>query len=162
MSEEKSMSLAVLGVVVETPSFYRIVTALRGPDAAADNLKYLFTCRIRRLLGRWCVGSMRDHREVPFELIMDAYQEALNAWRKGVNIDHYLSHVYDAVWTLQSLSEIDGETRRELNDLRRLAYAFIVLLSQGKDMEEAEEELKRLYEKFEVIKCDGGADKEDK
>ena len=160
MSEEKSMGLAVLGVVVETPTLYRVVTALRGPDATADNLKYLFTCRIRRILGRWCPGSMRDHREVPFELIVDAYREALHAWKRGVSIDHYLSHVYDAIWTLQSLSEVDGETRRELNDLRRLAYAFIVLLSQGKDMEEAEEELKRLYEKLEVIRCEDNAGEE--
>ena len=157
MSEEKSMGLAVLGVVVETPSLYRIATSLRGPDIVGDNLKYLFTCRIRRLLGRWSLGSLRDHREVPLELILDAYREALNAWRRGAAVDHYLSHIYDAIIALQGFSEIDDETFKELAELRLLAFAFITLLSQGKDMKEAERELRRLYEKFEVIKVEDNA-----
>jgi len=162
MSGEIPISLATLSTVVESPTLYRVITALRGPDIYGDNLKYLFTCRLRSILGRFCIGGTRDSSKVPFELVRDAYAEAFNAKQIGVNVEHYLAHVYDAILALQGFEEVTGKTFQELYELRQLAYRFIILLGQGRPPEKAEKELKRLYEGLEVIKCDGGADKEDK
>jgi len=162
MSEEKPMNLIILKTAVEDPELYKIISAIRGPDCYGDNLKWVFTCRIRALVARTCIGNLRTSSKVDFELIMEAYREAWNAKRQGVNVDHFLGHTYEALVTLCGFEGIAGETFRELYELRILAYEFMNLLEARVSPEQAERELKAIYDRFEVIKCEDRTDKEDK
>ena len=157
MSGEKSMEYYVLKTVLETPSLYQIISAVRGPDIFGDNLKWLFTCRLRALIARTCPGNVRTSPKVDFSLVMEAYREAWNAYMKGVDVEHFLGHTYEALVQLGGFDEITGEAFRETYELRILAFTFMELLSHHTPPLEAEEHLKVVYDRFEVIKLEGNA-----
>jgi len=153
MAEE----LYILKTALQTPSIYQIISAIRGPDIHGDNLKWLFTCRIRALIARTCPGNTRTHPKVDFELIMEAYREAYNAMRSGADVEHFLGHTYEALVQLGGLEGITGREFMETYELRILAYTFIDLLGSNTPPEEAEKHLKVVYDRFEVIKCEDNA-----
>jgi len=160
MAERRERFLKILNAVVEEPRLYDIACALRGPDFPAPNLKELFTARIRALLGSWCAGVMRWKAKVDFEAVRIAYREAYLAAEKGADATHYLDHVLFALESIDRLGVVAGEKLQEVIELERLASTFKRLLSERKSLDEADAELERLYNSFEVIKVDEGASDE--
>jgi len=90
--------------LIAIPDFYNIAAAIRGPDTGNSSLKWIFTARIRYLIGvRNNGAAIRTINKVHIEHVENA---VLNL-RKGDL--HYLDHVQHALTALASLGAIDHE-----------------------------------------------------
>jgi len=79
-----------LRILVNDSGTYLIMSALRGPDTENENLKYIFTARIRCLAGMDCNGSSaycRSKREISLGIVMEAL--------KSVNTNDVLCELAD-------------------------------------------------------------------
>jgi len=103
-----------LKVLVNEPDTYLIMTALRGPDTDNENLKYVFTARIRYLAGLDCRGLGRSCRVMKKIRLKDVI-EALK-YIKAYDF-HYLNHVRQALLELRYKGVIDNEEFRVLSEL---------------------------------------------
>lgn len=110
----------MLKKAVTDEEIYYIVSAVRGPDSENDNLKYIFTARIRWLLGKSeeIVSAFRRVKEVPLSTIVKAIEEV-----KEYDY-HYLVHVGEALDMLFKLGLI---SEREYHFLDKLQYGLIKL-----------------------------------
>ena len=103
-----------LRILVNDSGTYLIMSALRGPDTENENLKYIFTARIRCLAGMDCNGSSaycRSKREISLGIVMEALKSV------NTNDVHYLRHVWSALGELKVLGVLDATEYRVLCEL---------------------------------------------
>jgi len=107
----------VLRTIGRNSDLYNIAAAIRSPDTENDSLKTIFTARIRYLVfgSDLDVAVTRDDHRVDLSLIANA---VLTIRRHDY---HYLGHVYDALYSLDTLGMID---QREFRFLLNLADAL--------------------------------------
>ena len=105
----------VLKHMVTDHILYDIATALRGPDSKHDSLKYIFTQRIRWLVGRSTeiIGDFRVDGKIPLDVIVKAVLEVDETDR------HFLDHVE---YALDVLDELELIGIREFIFLGKLCY----------------------------------------
>jgi len=106
--------MEALKVLVNESDTYVIMSALRGPDTGNDDLKYIFTARIRHLAGMNCEGlggSCRDVKEIRLKDVMEALKHI-----KEHDL-HYLNHVYQALLELRYKGVIDDDEYVLLSEL---------------------------------------------
>ena len=115
---------AIFNIIMGDVVSYHLVSAIRGPDFNAFNLKYLFTSRIRYLLGAE-IESGISVRDEPF-ILSQWVQYAITELKKWIKKSpsgcyHYLDHVKDALCELKFLGFI---TKEEFKVLRNLTNIF--------------------------------------
>lgn len=92
-----------LDIVATSGEIYNIVCGLRGPDSGNKYLKYIFTSRLRGIIGVYGV-NVREESTIEFEDIVNA----ILTMEK--HDEHYLNHMY---WSFKCLYEI-SENREAL------------------------------------------------
>ncbi|MHC1627731.1 MAG: hypothetical protein ACXQTI_02735 [Candidatus Nezhaarchaeales archaeon] len=104
--------------LLKNRAVYDLMCSLRGPDdTSLLDLKYLFTSRIRALLGVEEAGiSRRKEKEVEWRWVESAFNEMVEA-KEWSAVWHYIEHVKRA---LDALSTVDA-FQDEANKLYRLA-----------------------------------------
>ena len=114
----------MFNIIMNDATLYHLVSAIRGPDFSASNLKYLFTSRIRYFLEAEISSGIlvRDEPFIPCRWIMFAITE-LKQWIKKSpsGCYHYLNHIKDALYSLNILGFI---TRKEFKLLLNLTNIF--------------------------------------
>jgi len=137
----------MLKKAVTDKDMYYIVSAVRGPDSQNDNLKYIFTARIRWLVGRndEIASAFRREKKVRLSTIVKAIEE-VNEYDY-----HYLVHVGDA---LDEMVELGLISEREYGFLYKLYCGFIDLTKDLKYYQvRGVETIKEAIEKYsEFIK----------
>ena len=116
-------------------TFYDIASALRGPDTDNAGLKWIFSSRIRHLLGvRAIAVTTRPRASIPLQWLEQALEKL--TYRDS----HYLFHVLSALSALHEVKAIDV---REYWFLYYLADAYLTiaesLSSESKWIERVEE-----------------------
>ena len=124
---------------------YDLMTALRGPDdTSMINLKYLFTARIRAILGIEEPGvARRETREVEWQWVKSALEEAVNATQWSC-VEHYLSHVQHALETLAIVDKLRGEAEDLYKLATEIKYAAAKVRFRHASLDEALEELRKV------------------
>ena len=100
---------------------YYVVAALRGPDFPVPNLKYIFTSRVRHLLGV-AAGFMdvRREREISLRSVLKAAREAREWYSRSEHgFQHWYDHMLSAIIILRLMEKRAG-TITELEELRQL------------------------------------------
>ena len=124
MADEKKIQQTSPSITLFTffsnSSNYRIATAIRGPDFEANGLKWIFTMRIRRMVGlEFPSHSARNTREINAKDLEDAVNELLNQLpHNHFGVRHYLNHTYEAIEALRELQLFDREELDFLDDLQ--------------------------------------------
>jgi len=136
---------------------YDLMTALRGPDdVGMVNLKYIFTARIRAILGVEEPGvARREVRKVEWQWVKEALEEAVNATQWSC-VEHYLRHVRNALATLAIVDKLRGEAE----DLIRLAieieHAAANVRFRHASLDETLEELRKMCREIGFVKFEEG------
>ena len=124
--------------LLKSREMWDIASALRGPDYCAEQLKWIFTARLRTLVGLGGeVGEtpvdVRKRMTIYVEEILQAAEEA-RQWRTDTmfGFNHWLSHVHKAIlaiWKEMRKQGINNAVEKELVELLQLLnmledYAF--------------------------------------
>ena len=147
MKELKKKLNTLIELLQEEP-IYAIASAIRGPDNFfANNLKWLFTARIRYYLKlNEHFITVRRHKQVGRLDVEKAIEEALR-W-DGAH--HYLQHVTVALYYLRILHHEDENVEKELFTLQEAALRLrCAIISRDTMTEEDVEELKKKV--FEIL-----------
>lgn len=121
----------ILKRVCDDEILWNIVTGLRGPDIACEGAKWLFTARLRYLIGaRFNRGSIRERR-----YSSRAIELAIS--RAKIAPFHYRLHMYDSFYALRVLHPDDEEITGLTWLARKLSYS-----SMGPSLEYILEQVK--------------------
>jgi len=126
--------MEALRILVNDSEIYNIMAALRGPDTQNDDLKWIFTARLRYLVGMDCGGSgvrCRTKKEIRLWEVFEALKK-VNEYD-----EHYLSHVELALFELMVKGLIDKEEYsllRELADILQRAGVECITKHEAEDL----------------------------
>jgi hypothetical protein len=111
---------------------YHIAAAVRGPDYGCDNLKAVFTCRIRYFVGlldpEFAATNdgalIRKDKNLTKDTKKAAEAEA-KLWYGSYawHADHFIHHVMFALDELSVIPELK-KYKREINSLTKLARSY--------------------------------------
>ena len=92
--------------MLNTHDFYVIVSALRGPDGNCENLKFIFTARIRHLINIKSDDiTIRKHKTISADALYSAFKDATKMSSGAFR--HYYSHNRNALEALLRNKLID-------------------------------------------------------
>ena len=92
--------------MLNTHDFYVIVSAIRGPDGSYENLKYVFTARIRHLINIKSDDiTIRKHKKISADALYSAFKDATKM--SSGAFTHYYSHNSNALEALLRNKLID-------------------------------------------------------
>jgi len=132
--------IKALRELINDKDTYNIITAIRGPDSCNYGLKWIFTARIRYLLGlRNLVVDIRLSPAVGKRLLYSALEELTDADL------HYLYHVSNALKSLHCTGVLDEE---EYEFLQQLCDIYVKYLCYFEYREHIEVELTQLIEEY--------------
>jgi len=106
--------MEALRILANEPDTYNIMASLRGPDTENDDLKWIFTARIRHLVGMDCerVGAIcREEKIVSLRNVFEALKKV------NANDEHYLRHASKALHELRAKGLIDRDEYSLLTEL---------------------------------------------
>jgi len=136
---------------------YDLMCSLRGPDdTGMINLKYLFTARIRAILGIEEPGvARRETREVEWQWVKSALEEMVEAQQWTV-VEHYLGHVQRALAVLANIDKLRGEAEGLLRLASELEHAAVNVRFKWFSLDRELEELRKMCRELGFVKFEEG------
>ena len=128
MVQMKSLDVELIKNVVK--SLYSALKALRGPDVECDELKFIFTCRIRHLLGLTSiVYQPREDPRVGLAVILNVLKFIFDESRTRSELyalRHYLETISIALTVMNMYKLISDD---EYDFLHNLCMAYICAIN---------------------------------